>query len=76
MMVLEVADEATPAPSPAYDRNGIVISNPSYIISAFPLSLHTVHRVTFHRPLPSGVSGGRRGRVIVRTLGGGSSTTP
>ena len=46
------------------------------IISAFPLSLHTVHRVTFHRPLPSGVSGGRRGRVIVRTLGGGSSTTP
>ena len=53
------------------------LNNPSYIISAFSLSLSlSTHRVTNHRPLPSGVSGGRRGRVIVRTLGGGSSTTP
>ena len=37
---------------------------------------HTHTRLTGHRPLPSGVSGGRRGRVIARPLGGGSSTTP
>ena len=41
--------------------------NPSYIISAFPLSLHT----TIYRPLPSGVSGGRGpGRRAHRTPSG------
>ena len=43
MMVLEVADEATPAPNPVYDQNRIPISNPSYIISAFSLSLSHTH---------------------------------
>ena len=51
--------------------------NPSYIISAFrSVSTLSYSVVAFHRPLPSGVSGGRRGRVIARPLGGGSSTTP
>ena len=76
MMVLEVADEATPAPNPVTTGTASQLQSLLYNIGVFSLSLHTVHRVTFHRPLPSGVSGGRRGRVIVRTLGGGSSTTP
>ena len=48
--------------------------NPSYIISAFSLSLHTVHRVTFHRPLPSGVSGARGERA--RTVGASVGVRP
>ena len=38
MMVLEVADEATPAPNPVTTGMGRNL-NPSYIISAFSLSL-------------------------------------
>ena len=75
MMVLEVADEATPAPNPVTTRTASQLQSLLYNIGVFSLS-HTHTRVTNHRPLPSGVSGGRRGRVIVRTLGGGSSTTP
>ena len=75
MMVLEVAGEATPAPNPVTTGTASQLQSLLYNIGVFSLSLST-HRVTFHRPLPSGVSGGRRGRVIVRTLGGGSSTTP
>ena len=72
MMVLEVADEATPAPNPVTTRTASQLQSLLYNIGVFSLSL-SLTRVTNHRPLPSGVSGGR---VIVRTLGGGSSTTP
>ena len=77
MMVLEVADEATPTPIRPRPEMALN-SNPLILYGGgFPRCVcHTHTRVTSHRPLPSGVSVGRRGRVIVRTLGGGSSTTP
>ena len=60
-------------PNPAYTGNGSKVKL-SYIISAFSLSLHTV--VTNHRPLPSGVIGGRRGITIVMGLGVSSIKPP
>ena len=70
MMVLEVADEATPAPNPATTRTASQLQSLLYNIGVFSLS---THRVTDHRPLLSGVIGGRRGILIVMGLGGGSS---
>ena len=53
-------------PNPAYTGNGCKVKL-SYIISAF--STLSTHRVTNHRPLLSGVIGGRRGILIVMGLG-------
>ena len=71
MMVLGVADEATPAPNPVTTRTASQLQSLLYNIGVFGVSLSL--RGAKHRPLLSGVIGGRRGILIVMGLGGGSS---
>ena len=74
MMVLEVADEATPAPNPVTTRTASQLQSLLYNIGVFSLSLsHTCDKSS---PSTERCERRARGRVIVRTLGGGSSTTP
>ena len=65
MMVLEVADEATPSPKnrprPEWvGKSQTLLYNIGVLSRSVSVSLSFC--VAFHRPLPSGVSGERRGR--------------